>query len=146
MFPYYSIAILNIKSAYLPGGNIPREVYMSPSKGWVPLPFIVLRFLKCTHDLSELGRVWQLVVEAWLSSINLWKVCGLPYFFTNNAKADKDFVAIGKVVDDLLIIGGKKNVESFIDSISRRFNVGSCHIDEAVVLNGARISWQVTEA
>lgn len=77
-----------------------------------------------------------------MSSINLCNVPGPPHVLTNSAKSYKNFVAIRKVVDDFLIIGRKKNIESFVKSLCQRFYVGRYHIDETTFCNGTRISRQ----
>lgn len=67
-----------------------KRVYTRYSIGCADSSFIAWSLLMYTYYLSKYGRIWQLIVENWLTSMNLCKVPWLYQLLTNKAKSDKD--------------------------------------------------------
>lgn len=136
----FSFGSIDIKSAYLQGGNIQREIYMRPPQGWTSSPFIVWKLRKYAYGLSESGRIWQLVLEDWLSSQNIFEVHGLPQLFVRRHPDGSIALALAKVVDDLLLAGTASEITAFHTAISARFKVGRFTLDDDLIFNGLHIS------
>ena len=136
-----SFATLDIKSAYLQAGKFPRTVFVRPPKGWAKLG-IVWRILKPTYGLAESGRLWQLAIERWFNTNDIFEVDGLPQLFVKHDADGNIVLLIAKVVDDLLIAGKKPAINDFHELIKARFKVGRFQDDEQVIFNRLHISRQ----
>lgn len=53
---------------------------MCPPKGWVS-PYVVGKLKKYAYCLVESGRIWQLLIDGWLSKVGIYQVPGLPHIF-----------------------------------------------------------------
>ena len=135
----FSFASLDIKSAYLQAGKFPRTIFVRPPKGWAKAG-IVWRILKPAYGLVESGRLWQLAIERWFNSDDIFEVDGLPQLFVKRDATGKIVLLIAKVVDDLLIGGKKREIESFRDKIMSRFKVGRFNNSEQIIFNRLHIS------
>ena len=127
----FSFASLDIKSAYLQ--------FVRPPKGWAK-PGIFWRILKPAYGLVESGRLWQLAIERWFNSDDIFEVDGLPQLFVKRDATGKIVLLIAKVVDDLLIGGKKREIESVREKIMSRFKVGRFNNSEQIIFNRLHIS------
>lgn len=135
----FPIASIDIKSAYLQGGTLPRDVYMRPPKGWSQPWHVVWKLLRPAYGLTESGRLWQLVIESWLTSHSIDQIPGLPQLFVKRTSLGTISLALVKVVDDLLIVGPRTHIDEFHTAIAARFVVGRFLVDQPVVFNGLNI-------
>ena len=120
----FFLATLDIKSAYLQAGPMPRTIYVRTPKGWSTSRHALWKLLKPAYGIAESGRLWQLQIEAWMSGQGIHQVVGLPQLFIKYGSHGLPVLIIAKVVDDLLIAGTKEEVHAFHESIEKRFKVG----------------------
>ena len=131
----FFLATLDIKSAYLQAGPMPRTIYVRTPKGWSTSRHILWKLLKPAYGIVESGRLWQLQVEAWMAGEGINHVIGLPQLFIKYGESGLPILIIAKVVDDMLIAGRKEEIKKFHDSISRRFKVGRFLTEGTLVFN-----------
>ena len=55
---FFSISSIDIKGAYLPAGQFPRDVYVRPPKYWPSYVRTVWNMLKSAYRMFESGRLW----------------------------------------------------------------------------------------
>ena len=134
------LATIDIKSAYLQGEDLPRDIYIRPPKGWGSRPKMVWKLLKPAYGLRESGRIWQLTVERWMQSRDLFQVPGLQQLFIRRDDQGCISLAIAKVVDDFLIAGSNSAIRDFHNAISGRFTVGRFITGQSLIFNRLHIS------
>jgi len=135
-----SIGTIDIKSAYMQGGSLPRDIFMRPPKGWASSHRKVWKILKPVYGIVESGRLWQLTVEKWMSHQGILEVPGLPQLFIRRNRNGTLQLAIAKVVDDFLIVGIREKIEEFHEAISKRFKVGRFVLGKDLIFNRLHIS------
>ena len=118
----WDIQTSDIKSAFLQGSALEREVFVKPpvladqkGKLW--------RLLKCLYGLKDASRQWYLKVLKCLKGVGFQKSrfdAGLFYLVQNN-----ELVAvIGLHVDDFLHIGSPEFNRTILPAILKNFKVG----------------------
>ena len=122
----WEIRSLDIRSAYLQGKEMEREVFLKP-----PPEFdngCLWRLQKCVYGLSDAARSWYVRVREQLLELGL-RVCAYD-------NAVFSFIVDGKLngviclyVDDFLFCGTGKFMDNVISKISEYFIVGNQEID-----------------
>ena len=135
----FKLAFIDIKSAYLQAGDLPRLIYVKPPPGWAP-PGMVWRLLKPAYGLVESGRLWLLAIERWFSTVGIFEVPGLPQLFAKRDANGHLILIIAKVIDDLIIAGEPEVTDQFHRDISAKFKVGRYLTDPEAIFNRLNIS------
>lgn len=134
-----SLATIDIKGAYLQGEHLTRDIYMRPPRGWASTPRMVWKLLKPAYGLVESGRLWQLVVEEWMSNQGVTEVHGLQQLFVKRNEDGRIVLVMAKVVDDFLISGDREAITAFHGQMSTRFTVGRFIQEPDLVFNRLHI-------
>ena len=119
----WKVKTIDIKSAFLQGREIQRELYVKPpakvsnGKLW--------RLKKCLYGLNDSAREWYLKVKEMVTEL-LGERSNLDHavFFWK----DKDGEMIGYCathVDDFIVSGTPEFLDMLIDGIKKRFTVSS---------------------
>lgn len=61
------IATLYVKKVYLQSDHLQRDGFMCPSNGWSSSTRVVCKPFKPAYGLVESARLWQLVIDKWLT-------------------------------------------------------------------------------
>ena len=77
----FAVSSIDITGAYIQAGEIQRDIYMRPPRGWSAHPGVLWKLEKPAYGLVDSGRIWQLYAEDWLLSYGLQQLQGLPQFF-----------------------------------------------------------------
>ena len=121
----FAIASLDISGAYLQAGDLGRDIYMRPPKGWTSFIDEVWKIVKPAYGLVESGRLWQLCIEQWLSDYGFDTIPGMPQLFLLRCDSSrKILLLLAKVVDDLLMAGVRPALSNFHGAISQSFKIG----------------------
>ena len=134
-----NLATIDIKSAFLQSEDLGRDIYMRPPRGWAFSSKVVWRLLKPAYGFVESGRIWQLTVERWMKSQNLFQIPGLQQLFIQRDENSCVILAVAKVVDDFLIAGISSAIQKFHKEISRRFTVDRFLFGQALIFNRLHI-------
>ena len=59
----FAVSTIDITGAYLQAGEIKREIYMRPPRGWTASPGELWKLEKPAYGLVDSGRIWRLCVE-----------------------------------------------------------------------------------
>ena len=93
----FAVSTIDITGAYLQAGEIKREIYMRPPRGWITSSKELWKLEKPAYGLVDSGRIWQLCVEDWLLSYGLRQLPGLPQFFYIKKKMGKWSCSLSKL-------------------------------------------------
>ena len=114
---------LDIKSAFLQGGSIERDIFVRPPKEFANGKIWKLR--KTVYGLCDAPRAWYMSVQAALLDLGM-KVCNLDqalfHAFDRNGALQGTFCIH---VDDFLWAGTKAFEENVVKPITKQFKVGS---------------------
>ena len=119
----WSCQTIDVKSAYLQGNNISRDVFLRP-----PPEFdngMLWKLKKTIYGLSDAARQWYLRVKDELTKLGV-TVSSLDagVFFWSSADAVCGVICL--YVDDFLWAGTKEFKSTIIDKLSQMFLIGSC--------------------
>ena len=115
---------IDIKSAFLQGEKIDREVFLKPPKEAANAEGKLWLLNKAVYGLSDASRVWYFSIKKCLMKAGCIQVKTDPamFYWYNQNKLEGIFVTH---VDDFLY-GGTKNFHStVIESIKNEFKIGS---------------------
>ena len=118
----WDIQTSDIKSAFLQGNRLEREVHVKPPKE-AGLKGKLWRLLKCLYGLKDASRQWYTKVMQCLKSVGFEKSrfdAGLFYLVKNGQL----IAVIGLHVDDFLHIGNTEFNASILPTILNNFKVG----------------------
>ena len=118
------ISAIDIRGAYLQAGELKRDIYMKPPRGWESFVGEIWKLIKPAYGLVESGRLWQLCVEDWLFSYGFECIPGLPQLFVLRNEKKEIKLLVAKVVDDHLVAGNMEDIFSFHAAFAKRFEIG----------------------
>ena len=122
----WKLHTLDIRSAYLQGNPMQREVYLKPPAEYDTGKLWRLR--KCVYGLSDAARNWYNRVREQLIQLDL-KVCSYDNAVFSYIVNGKLQGVICLYVDDFLLCGTDAFVDNIVSKISTLFNVGNTEQD-----------------
>ena len=137
---HISISSLDISGAYLQAGELGRDIYMRPPRGWTSFIDEVGKLVKPPYGLVESGRLWQICIERWFQTYGLDTIPGMPQLFVLRCeKTGHMLLLVAKVVDDLLLAGVQTALSDFRVAITKRFKVGRYTAGSSLIFNRLHI-------
>ena len=124
----FSIKNMDVKSAFLQGTNLKREVYMEPPIE-VRKPGIVWKLKKTVYGLYDASRSWYLAVKQELKTFGMKSVSGDEAFFSIR----KDGELFGMTVlhvDDFLVAGNPDFLVQLGHKLRNRFTFGKIEFNK----------------
>jgi hypothetical protein len=119
----WRVKSIDIKSAFLQGRLIQRELFVKPPAGisdgklW--------RLKKCLYGLNDAAREWYLKVKETVEHLQGQKsLLDQAVFFWKNSNGDLHGYCATHV-DDFILSGSQEFLEMFINGIKERFTVSS---------------------
>lgn len=94
---------------------------MRPPRGCASNETVVWKMITPENCLVEPVRLSQPVIEKWFKENEILRIPFLPHLFIKHTKDGRIMLAIAKVVDELHIVGKKRDIMDFFDNISQRF-------------------------
>ena len=125
----WTIETVDIKSAFLQGQKLEREVFVKPPKEAETKK--VWKLLKCLYGLKDASRMWYNVVCTSLMELGCEKseVDPACFIFKKNGKVKG---VLGAHVDDFLYVGDSEFREEVMEKLMLRFSVGKHEVSHFV--------------
>lgn len=117
-----------------------RNVYVRCPKGWTLSQRVVWKLLKPAYGLVNSSRSWQLSVNNWVHSQQIYKAHGLSHLFVKRDDYGLILLEMVKVVDVFLVIGHCSKIAFFHHSNLRRLAIGRFVHGNECILNRLFIS------
>ena len=134
------LAMADIKGAYLQSGPIQREIYVRPPREWTDARGKVWKLTKLPYGIVEAGRQWAKTIEDWmLNRVGLQRIKGLNQIYVLRDSVGKISLIVAKVTDDFICGGAIAVIQSFLEDLKKRFEVGKVIIDSKFHFNGCEI-------
>lgn len=131
---------VDIKGAYLQSGPIQRTIYVRPPRELGSKKGTLWKLTKLPYGITEAGRQWAMVFEEWLMvEAGVKRVRGIDQLYVRHGDDGALSLVIAKVTDDLLMIGERPELESFVAALGKRFPISKTIIDMPIKFNGCRI-------
>ena len=114
---------IDIKSAFLQGDPIEREVFVRPPKEFLQRG-TVWKLKKNIYGLNDASRAWYFTMKKFLISVGM-KMCSVDsavFYYIHDGKLGG---VVCMHVDDIFWAGTTHFSDSVITAIHRKFNVGS---------------------
>ena len=120
----WAIQMTDIKSAFLQGQDLNRDIYLLPPKE-ADAEGSLWKLKKGLYGLKEASRLWYDKVKSCLAEQDCTEVASEPGLFICKDRQGKVIGVVGVHVDDFLHIGGSKEFqEKVIGRIHDQFQVG----------------------
>ena len=118
----WKIKSLDIKSAFLQGKDIDREVYLVPPQEIESRPNILWKLNKTIYGLNDASRKWYLKVKETLENLGVTMSIydEALFYYKEEGKLDG---LIGTHVDDFLYVGSNNFEEKVIDKVREVFEI-----------------------
>jgi Reverse transcriptase (RNA-dependent DNA polymerase) len=137
MLHKFSVGSIDVVSAYLQSGSLPRRVSVRSPRGWAKLGCL-WRLLSPAHGLVESGRLWQLAVEKWIFARDFVVVPGTPQVFVLRQSSTLKMLIV-KVVNDILVCGQTDEIQAFYKDLSRTYKLNPLRTGSRVRFSGMNI-------
>jgi hypothetical protein len=137
MLHKFSVGLIDVVSAYLQSGPLPRRVFVHPPRGWAK-PGCLWRLLRPAYGLVESGRLWQLAIEKWIFARDFVVVPGAPQVFVLRQSGTLKMLIV-KVVDDILVCEPPDEIQAFYKDLSRIYKLNPLRTGSRVRFSGMGI-------
>ena len=67
----FFIAAIDIEKAYFQGGELSRDIYVYPPRGWASSPYVVWKLISPAYGITESGKLWMKTAENWMFNFGL---------------------------------------------------------------------------
>ena len=124
----FSIKNMDVKSAFLQGTDLDRDVYMEPPLE-VKKPGIVWKLKKTVYGLYDASRSWYLAVKEELKSFGMKHVSGDEAFFSIRRNGELFGMTVLHV-DDFLVAGKLEFLEQLGQKLKKRFTFGKIEFNK----------------
>lgn len=131
---------VDIKGAYRQSGPIQRTIYVRPPRELGLKRGILWKLTRLPYGIIEAGRQWAMVFEKWLiSNAAMERVTGVDQLFVKRNIDGTILMMMAEVTDDLLIVGSRLYIESFVKKLEKRFPISKAVLDVPIRFNGCMI-------
>ena len=122
----FKIKNMDVKSAFLQGTLLNREVFMEPPPEFKKTG-IVWKLKKTVYGLYDASRSWYFAVKAELTNFGMKSVSGDDAFFTMIRNGELFGMTILHV-DDFLLAGSSEFLQMLSQKLKRRFTFGKTEL------------------
>ena len=124
----WPVSTIDIKSAFLQGQELKRDVYIKPPKE-SNAKGCIWKLRKCLYGLNDASKQWYNEMESRFDKLKFQKSCQDPAFYFYKVKGEiKGMVALH--VDDFLYAGDRHFIEKVIPELLKGLIIGKTEVGE----------------
>jgi hypothetical protein len=129
---HYKIYQIDIKAAYL-NAELDEDIYLEIPEGATAYKRGYWKLRKALYGLKQSGRLWNETLNKVLTKIGFKRLRSDPCLYTKQNKQGKIICIVTVYVDDILLTGEDKEIDTAKKLLNKEFNVTDIGLADIII-------------